>query len=216
MEKYGFVYIWFDVGRSRFYIGSHWGREDDGYICSSSAMYEARKRRPQDFKRRIVARVYTNHRDLLMEEQRWLYMIPDEQFGKKYYNINAMSGDRCWWMNKETKEQVIEKISQSRKGKCLGHTHGFQKGYSSFKGKKHTPEANEKNRLAHLGKITWMKGKKHTPEAIEKNRLGHLGQDNNWTGRKHSEEAKQKMRLAKLGKPSPKQGKHYSINTLRI
>ena len=37
----------------------------------------------------------------------------------------------------------------------------FQKGtISLFKGKKHTKEANEKNRLAHLGKIPWNKNTK--------------------------------------------------------
>ena len=29
MEKHGFVYIWFDRKHRRFYIGSHWGTEDD-------------------------------------------------------------------------------------------------------------------------------------------------------------------------------------------
>ena len=35
MEKYGFVYIWFDRKHKRYYIGCHWGHEDDGYVCSS-------------------------------------------------------------------------------------------------------------------------------------------------------------------------------------
>lgn len=35
MEKHGFVYIWFDKKKNMFYIGSHWGHEQDGYICSS-------------------------------------------------------------------------------------------------------------------------------------------------------------------------------------
>lgn len=43
------------------------------------------------------------------------------------------------------------------------------------KGQKHTEEAKEKNRQAHLGKPTGRKGIKASPEAIEKNRLGHLG-----------------------------------------
>lgn len=29
-EKYGFVYIWRDRKYNRYYIGCHWGREDDG------------------------------------------------------------------------------------------------------------------------------------------------------------------------------------------
>ena len=41
MEKYGFVYIWYDRKHKRYYIGSHWGSEDDGYICSSTHMNHA-------------------------------------------------------------------------------------------------------------------------------------------------------------------------------
>jgi len=32
MQKYGFVYIWFDRKHKRYYIDSHWGKEDDSYI----------------------------------------------------------------------------------------------------------------------------------------------------------------------------------------
>ena len=79
MSKYGFVYIWFDCRRRRYYIGSHWGNERDGYVCSSSWMLQAYYRRPRDFKRRILAKVKTSRQDLLKEEQRWLRMIsPDE------------------------------------------------------------------------------------------------------------------------------------------
>jgi hypothetical protein len=51
------------------------------------------------------------------------------------------------------------KISANRKGKALGNTNGFVKGQISFfKGKKHTEEANQKNREKHLGKPAWNKG----------------------------------------------------------
>jgi hypothetical protein len=69
MEKYGFVYIWYDHKNIRFYIGSHWGHENDGYICSSRWMRNAYKRRPNDFKRRIISLIYSNRKDLLLEEQ---------------------------------------------------------------------------------------------------------------------------------------------------
>ena len=44
MEKYGFVYIWYDKKRKMYYIGSHWGTDDDGYICSSNRMRDAYRR----------------------------------------------------------------------------------------------------------------------------------------------------------------------------
>lgn len=44
-------------------------------------------------------------------------------------------------------------------------------------GQKRSNEAREKMSKSHLGKITWMKGKHHTEEAKEKNRLAHLKKD---------------------------------------
>ena len=96
-EKYGFVYIWFDSFRKKFYIGCRWGRENDGYICSSNRMRNAYNRRKEDFKRRILAK--TNNRSELFDlEYKWLQLISDEEVGIKYYNsyYNSMKGRRIW------------------------------------------------------------------------------------------------------------------------
>jgi hypothetical protein len=91
--KYGFVYIWYDRKHKRFYIGCHWGEETDGYICSSKWMNKSYKRRPQDFRRRIISRITTNKNDLLDEEYKWLSFIKKEELGKRYYNVrNHHSG----------------------------------------------------------------------------------------------------------------------------
>jgi hypothetical protein len=91
---YGFVYIWFDKKHKRFYVGSHKGSFEDGYICSSSWMKRSYKRRPTDFKRKILSIVLTDRQDLLSEEQRYLNMIKDVELGKKYFNLkkNAYGG----------------------------------------------------------------------------------------------------------------------------
>lgn len=89
-ETYGFVYIWRDRKHRRFYIGCHWGKEDDGYVCSSSWMKKAYKYRPGDFKRRILSRVYTNRADLLKEEFRWFLMICEE-FGLRAQNLRKVA-----------------------------------------------------------------------------------------------------------------------------
>lgn len=67
VDKYGFVYVWYDRKNKMFYVGCHWGLDTDSYVCSSERMGSAYRRRPQDFKRRIVARFYTNRTDLLTE-----------------------------------------------------------------------------------------------------------------------------------------------------
>ena len=87
MEKYGVVYIWRDSKHKRYYIGAHWGTENDGYICSSPWMKRAYKLRPNDFKRRILTRVYTNRQEMFDEEAKWQNFIKDEELRIRYYNI---------------------------------------------------------------------------------------------------------------------------------
>lgn len=86
----GFVYIWRDRKHKRYYIGSHWGKEDDNYICSSSWMKKSYKKRPQDFKRRILISGINNRLELYEEEQKWFNFIKQEEIGKKYYNLTKI------------------------------------------------------------------------------------------------------------------------------
>lgn len=88
MSKTGFVYIWYDRKHERYYIGCHWGSEDDGYICSSSNMKAAYKRRPEDFRRKILSRMLEDKKKLLEEEHKWLSLIKPHELGKKYYNLH--------------------------------------------------------------------------------------------------------------------------------
>lgn len=111
MKKYGFIYIWFDRKHKRYYIGSHWGTEDDGYICSSSWMKKAYNHRSKDFKRRILARVYTTRKELLDEEHRWLLMIDAHELGKHYYNLTQYHNGH-WTSNPDTLKKVGDKISR--------------------------------------------------------------------------------------------------------
>lgn len=115
MYMSGFVYLWYDKKHKKFYVGSHWGKENDGYVCSNDSMRDNYKRRSKDFKRRIIARITTNRNDLLREEYRWLKMIKPYEFKRKYYNRNAHNHTNYWWMNKETKKQVSQKISENTK-----------------------------------------------------------------------------------------------------
>ena len=130
MEKYGFIYIWYDCKRKMYYIGSHYGTEVDGYICSSNRMRDAYRRRSQDFKRRIIKNKI-DRSNLLEEEHKWLQLIPDDELGKKYYNLRKHKWGH-WSTDEKTKlsikEKIIKKlsdpeirkkISESNKGKKL-------------------------------------------------------------------------------------------------
>lgn len=87
----GFVYLWRDAKRRKFYLGSHWGSPDDGYISGSKRMYKAYRARPETFKRRIIAIVTTTRSDLHREEQRWLDMIADADLSARYYNVKKFA-----------------------------------------------------------------------------------------------------------------------------
>lgn len=111
-EKYGFVYIWYDRKHKRYYIGCRWGNENDGYICSSPWMKQAYKHRPYDFTRRILSRIYTNKKELLEEEYKWLSMISDTELGHKYYNLHNHHFGH-WSIDENKRITVGEKISAS-------------------------------------------------------------------------------------------------------
>jgi len=146
MEKHGFVYIWRDRKHNRYYIGSHWGTEDDGYICSSRWMRNAYKRRPEDFKRKIISKVMTERGDLLAEEYKWLQLIPEEQLGNKYYNLtNHHNGH--WTTDEEKTLTVREKISRSVR-KSLQDPEVIARKERAYKKRddKPSPETIEKRR----------------------------------------------------------------------
>lgn len=205
--SYGFVYLWLDKKQKRFYVGSHWGFEDDGYVCSNPNMKENRRYRPETFKRRVLSRVYTNRHDLLIEEQRFLDMIKPEEFGRRYYNKNASATFYAWWMNEETKAEVGRKISNHpTRGKKLSEAQ---------KGKIVSEETKEKLKVA--GKKQWA-GMSNEAKEAQADRLGrtHAGWNKGLTketnpnfavseerkkkvsefhkGRKRSEETRQKLR----------------------
>lgn len=114
-EKYGFIYIWYDRKHQRYYLGRHWGTENDGYICSQSNMRNNFKNRPEDFKRRIVS-IVNDKQALVEEEQRWLNMINIEELGKKYYNINNRATTPTMRGRKHSAE-TVQKIRSKNIGK---------------------------------------------------------------------------------------------------
>ena len=162
MERYGFVYLWRDGTRNRFYIGCHWGTENDGYICSSTIMRNAYKRRPQDFKRCILARVHSDRKSLLEEEYKWLQLISDDDLGSKYYNISKKHFGH-WSTQKTVYKSTVEKMKESQAKTYAAMTPEEKKekfGKHNL-GKKHSEETIAKKRK----QIPWNKGIPHTEEA---------------------------------------------------
>lgn len=115
MEKTGFIYLWFDRKHKRYYLGSHLGTEDDGYICSSRWMRQSYKRRPQDFKRRILEKGIA--KEVLKEEEyKWLKQIKNEELGERYYNLTNILNGNGWTKGKPRSKETKQKISESLRG----------------------------------------------------------------------------------------------------
>ena len=93
----GFVYIWYDIKRKMFYVESHVGDINDGYVCSNKRMLLAYKKRPTTFKRRIIEMIANgSKKDVLLAEQQWLNMIRSDELSTgpnkisgtiRYYNV---------------------------------------------------------------------------------------------------------------------------------
>lgn len=143
-QKYGFVYIWRDRKHNRYYVGCHWGVEDDGYVSSSPWLMRAYKRRSTDFKRRILQRT-TSRQDTFLAEQKWLQLIKDDELKVRYYNLNKHVAD-YWHQYEDKRLSIGEKISQS------------------VKAHRNTPEG-QANYLAGIEK---KRGRKQSPEDIAK------------------------------------------------
>lgn len=208
-QKYGFVYIWKDNKRKMYYIGSHWGTEYDGYVCSSNRMRDAHRRRPTDFSRRILEKT-ENREELLIIENRWLELAAKKS-KNKFYNLNFSTTNNVWWNNKDSRLSVGQKISKKNKsnldfgkwnkGKCLSEKQKKKISESTSiamkehykqnpRTEEHRKKISENNKRLQREKKIGMHGKCHTDETKQKMR------DNN--AMKKTEYV-QKIRDAKSG-----------------
>ena len=166
MEKYGFVYIWYDKKFKRYYIGCHWGTIDDGYICSSSWMKKSFKNRPTDFKRRILKTNIEKRLDMYIHEQYYLNMIKKNEIKPsnvypRYYNL-SLSSKNPWHQYPESVKTVGAKISAAKTGKSVPAPPSRGKAISAAKkGKVLTDE--------HKAALTGIKKGLHTDQWKEDN-----------------------------------------------
>tara|TARA_R110000868_G_scaffold25423_2_gene99148 strand:- start:8993 stop:9811 length:819 start_codon:yes stop_codon:yes gene_type:complete len=166
-------------------------------------MKDSYKRRPQDFKRKIISKIETNKKDLLEEEYKWLKLIKTNELKIKYYNLHNHKFNH-WSSNEKEAKNSIEKManslrirnsamSQEERNEKFGTRRGSVshlkgKTFEEFYGKEKSDELKEimrqnslgkrkseetKNKLR--GKPSPMLGKTHTEEARLKISLTHKG-----------------------------------------
>lgn len=200
MDKTGFIYLWFDRKHRRYYLGSHLGEEDDGYVCSSSWMKAAYKRRPQDFKRRILKRGILRI-SLLEEEYLWLSLIREDELGGRYYNVRNTKSN-LWYLDEEKRLTVAEKISRSNTGQkrteeSKSKMSAWQKGVPKREDHRRKIAASLEGRqlsMEHRARIgESLRGRPVSEETREKLRITSSKQV-------MSESAKAKISAAKKGK----------------
>ena len=177
IEYFGFIYLWYDKKRKMFYIGSHKGLINDGYVCSSKRMRAAYKRRPEDFKRKILELcVVTNRKDLLSAEQKWLNMVKEEDLGKRYYNLKSCAGGGKILTPEHMSELSIKYWSdpanrEKQAQRMIGTTNPDQSNRMKDKW----------NNSDYLNKVSESQKKTWTPERKKSHGKNRRGEKNNKT-----------------------------------
>ena len=159
-QNTSFIYLWYDG--KKFYLGVHEGTSDDGYICSSKVMLEEYEKRPQDFRRRILA--YGTYKEMNDLEIKLLTNIKEKGRWDKYYNIAFNFPRMCHT------EETVKKISKGLKG----ITRSEETKRKISEARKGIPRSEETKRKISEAR----KGRKHTEETKRKISEANKGQNN--------------------------------------
>ena len=103
----GFVYKWVDSSNNKFYIGSHKGTIDDGYIGSGVLFNRAFALRPENFSRSILyeGEDYLELEDFILKEL-------DAENNKQMYNLKSSAiGGKT-----QITDEGRKRLSESKKG----------------------------------------------------------------------------------------------------
>ena len=166
-EHFGFIYIWRDRDRNMYYIGSHDGSPNDGYISSSRWFNGEYRYRPQAFRRKVLKILPLSQ--LRLAEASLLKLIQEKEFGQRYYNIKTGRSKGCqtWNAGKKLSEEYKAAISKGRKGqpawnKDLPNPHAADNGKKSA-GKLKAKAIGRRMSIVN-GKRTWIYPKNDGPE----------------------------------------------------
>lgn len=185
------------VGITMHEVEKRWKR---GYSHNSYFNNAILKYGWNNFEHIIVAENLSHDEACKME----IELIAKYQSNQHDYGYNCSSGGECSGVG--VKHIVSE---ETRKRMSEAHM-GLQSG---MKGKHHTEESKEKNRIAHLGKSPSEETRKKLSKANRGRKMPDgFGErvSKTMTGRKLSEEHKKKLSEAKKGKPSNRKGAHLT------
>ena len=111
----GFVYKWYDTSNNMYYIGSHKGDVNDGYIGSGTYFLKAYNKRKESFFREIL---YVGEHYRFYEETILKYLNAEKD--KSYYNLkNDSIGGWSHLQTDEIKKKRGKSISKALKGRNI-------------------------------------------------------------------------------------------------
>ena len=113
----GFVYRWTDSSNGMYYVGSHKGDIDDGYVGSGKRFKPAYNKRPKAFEREIL---YTGEH--YQEVEDLILNTLDVENDDKSYNLKAIGWGGCKKGIKRS-EETKRKMSENRIGIQFSDSH---------------------------------------------------------------------------------------------
>ncbi len=81
-----FIYIWYDFYKDKFYLGSHYGSEEDGYLFGGIDIKTEYKKRPNDFTRDIISYHLVNEYYEIREIEKSYLIKYDVENNEYFYN----------------------------------------------------------------------------------------------------------------------------------
>lgn len=171
----GFVYKWTNTRSGKWYIGSHKGFVDDGYVGSGIIFKKAYKKHKPYFVREIlyVGVYFREVEDSILKQL-------DAEADRNSYNMSnyAIGGTKHFHTSKKSKQRML-----------IG-------GYSN-KGKIVTQEVRDKISKA-------LTGRKISDSLRQKYSEARVGEGNSFFGKSHTDETKRKISEKKKGSKIPR------------
>lgn len=169
-------------------------------------MYNSWKRRSQDFKRRILSRIYTSRKETFIKEFEWLRLIKGEELGRRYYNFCINPPLR---RGSKLSKISCERMSASRKG-----VPAWNKGKKNV----YSEETKQKMSESHKGKMTGFKHSEASKAKIKEKRKMQVISDEHkmkiskkMINIKKSDEHRENIRKSKMGENNPMSKKNIEL-----
>ena len=156
MSKVGIVYQWTNLENQKWYIGSHYGSLDDGYIASGSIFKKAYRKS----KNKMIRSILYIGEDFRKAEEFYLLYL-DAEKNRQSYNMKntAIGGDTSHCFTEESRK----KMSESSKNRVVAHSEETKRKISkSLSGRKLSKELREKMSERFSGETNPFYGKSHS------------------------------------------------------